>query len=334
MAEKPIILTVVCAQCGAEFGRPLGVGRPKRFCSANCRYAARQHRHYPCTVDECTGIAVSRGLCAKHYHRERAGRPLVTMCENCGDQTSRPRFCSIRCSNLVRDRKNGVRPFSEIATKARDCLVCGRVFRRWKRGEDDALKCCSRECGFELMRIRGAISRFIQAEKAIYRKWARATAERARLALIEPLPPRMCKDCGKVELNKFKHFCPDCQARRLSENRARVIHKLRTTPEGKIKRKARRRTDKARRRAIERGVYAERFDPLEILARDGWRCHICGGLTPKRLRGTYDDRAPELDHIVPLSKGGQHTRQNTACACRRCNIVKSGEVRGQMLLFG
>jgi 5-methylcytosine-specific restriction endonuclease McrA len=247
-------------------------------------------------------------------------------CAQCGaSPITGTKYCSRSCQNRRRPLSQGV---------LRDCVVCGQEFRRWKKGDDDALKCCSRECGFELLRIRGAISRFIQAEKRIYRKWAKAAAERARLALIEPDPPRMCQDCGKVELDKYKRLCPTCQARRHSESRARQIHKLRSTPEGRLKRKAWRRVDKARRRAVERGVYAERFDPLEVLDRDGWRCHICGISTPKRLRGTFDDRAPELDHIIPISKGGQHTRQNTACACRRCNIVKSGEARGQMRLFG
>jgi 5-methylcytosine-specific restriction endonuclease McrA len=93
-----------------------------------------------------------------------------------------------------------------------------------------------------------------------------------------------------------------------------------------------RRTSKARRRALERGLEAERFDPIEVLARDGWRCHICKVSTPKRLRGSYDDRAPELDHIIPLAEGGKHTRINTACACRKCNNAKGARPLGQLRL--
>jgi 5-methylcytosine-specific restriction endonuclease McrA len=29
-----------------------------------------------------------------------------------------------------------------------------------------------------------------------------------------------------------------------------------------------------------------------------------------------------LDHIVPLAKGGLHSRANTACACNGCNMKK------------
>lgn len=87
------------------------------------------------------------------------------------------------------------------------------------------------------------------------------------------------------------------------------------------------------RRARLRGAMVEVFDPIEVLIRDGWKCHICGRSTPKSLRGTYDPRAPELDHIVPLAAGGEHSRKNTACACRECNLKKSNRPFGQIRLF-
>ena len=39
-------------------------------------------------------------------------------------------------------------------------------------------------------------------------------------------------------------------------------------------------------------------------------------------RGSYDDDAPELEHVVALSKGGEHSYRNCRCACRACNIIK------------
>jgi hypothetical protein len=94
------------------------------------------------------------------------------------------------------------------------------------------------------------------------------------------------------------------------------------------------RTAATTRRALMAGATAERFDPLEVLERDGWKCHLCKRPTPKRLRGSHDPRAPELDHIVPLGAGGEHTRRNTACACRSCNVRKSARPLGQLRMFG
>jgi 5-methylcytosine-specific restriction endonuclease McrA len=77
----------------------------------------------------------------------------------------------------------------------------------------------------------------------------------------------------------------------------------------------------------------ERFDPIAVFERDRWHCHLCGCRTPQRLRGTFEANAPELDHIIPLAAGGEHSRRNTACACRRCNIAKADRPMGQLRLI-
>lgn len=75
------------------------------------------------------------------------------------------------------------------------------------------------------------------------------------------------------------------------------------------------------------------IDPIAVCERDGWKCHLCGIRTPKRLRGTTDDRAPEIDHVQPLARGGKHTYENVAVACRLCNRTKGAKPMGQMRLF-
>ena len=47
-----------------------------------------------------------------------------------------------------------------------------------------------------------------------------------------------------------------------------------------------------------------------IFARDDHRCQYCG------------ERADSIDHVLPRSRGGQHTWENVAAACRPCNLVK------------
>lgn len=89
---------------------------------------------------------------------------------------------------------------------------------------------------------------------------------------------------------------------------------------------------KGTRRARARRVAYEPIDPLAMFARDGWHCQLCGRSTPKRLRGQMVDRAPELDHIVPLSAGGTHTYDNVQCLCRECNQKKHTKMLGQLRL--
>lgn len=94
---------------------------------------------------------------------------------------------------------------------------------------------------------------------------------------------------------------------------------------------------RARRMTIRRhrqiAATIETFDPFEVFDRDGWCCHLCGCKTPKRLRGTYEDNAPELDHLEPLATGGEHSRRNTACSCRKCNNMKGAKPLGQLRLI-
>jgi len=47
-----------------------------------------------------------------------------------------------------------------------------------------------------------------------------------------------------------------------------------------------------------------------VFARDGHRCQYCGGA------------AESIDHVVPRSKGGEHTWENVVAACRSCNVRK------------
>lgn len=51
----------------------------------------------------------------------------------------------------------------------------------------------------------------------------------------------------------------------------------------------------------------------EILKAYNHRCYYCGAPTKKLTQ----------DHIIPLSKGGEHIPQNVVPACMRCNRAKS-----------
>ena len=54
----------------------------------------------------------------------------------------------------------------------------------------------------------------------------------------------------------------------------------------------------------------------------------------QKRRGTRYSNAPELDHRVPISKGGTHLYTNVQCACRDCNGKKSNRSTvGQLPMF-
>ena len=53
----------------------------------------------------------------------------------------------------------------------------------------------------------------------------------------------------------------------------------------------------------------------DVLKRDGFRCVLCGA-------SADDDVKLHVDHIVPVSKGGQTTMENLRTLCNRCNTGK------------
>ena len=68
-----------------------------------------------------------------------------------------------------------------------------------------------------------------------------------------------------------------------------------------------------------------------MLARDGWKCQACGIDTPESLRGRWVHNAPEIDHIEPVSRGGDHSQANTQCLCRSCNNLKKDRTMAEFL---
>ena len=78
-----------------------------------------------------------------------------------------------------------------------------------------------------------------------------------------------------------------------------------------------------RRRARMRGAVVEQFTDLEIFERDGWICGICCAPIDSMI-GWPEPEAPSIDHIKPISKGGNHTRDNVQASHLRCNWRKGG----------
>lgn len=256
-------------------------------------------------------------------------------CLHCGtsftaDARVKGTFCSFWCqSHHQRPRTQSV------------CSHCGRSFSYAKRGDVSVGgrigKYCSRACYFATKSKRGAERQQREAERARLKREARrcrvcGVAGRGSVCSIE------CRKAENRQLSRAKFLsersllrrsCLDCGARLGNVHRRRV----RCPKCADRYEHDRRHADKAVRRARLRGVTCDaRITWTEISKRDGWRCRLCGVRTPKRLRGSNDRRAPELDHIVPVSRGGSHVWDNLQLLCRQCNGKKSAKTLGQLAL--
>lgn len=82
-----------------------------------------------------------------------------------------------------------------------------------------------------------------------------------------------------------------------------------------------------RRRALIRDPEADLIDRDDVGERDGWRCGICRRKVNRALAWPHP-RSASLDHIVPLSLGGQHIRANVRIAHLTCNVRRSNQSSG------
>jgi hypothetical protein len=75
----------------------------------------------------------------------------------------------------------------------------------------------------------------------------------------------------------------------------------------------------------------------EIFERDGWRCQV-PGCKKREIRRDLkypDPRFPSIDHIVPLSLGGDDTAANKRASHLRCNVARGNQMDCEQLpLFG
>lgn len=81
----------------------------------------------------------------------------------------------------------------------------------------------------------------------------------------------------------------------------------------------------AARRAQKLRGSAEAFSRREIFERDNWICQLCGGSITPGLKHP-DPWHANVDHIIPLSKGGMHSRDNAQATHFRCNLQKGNRI--------
>ena len=81
-----------------------------------------------------------------------------------------------------------------------------------------------------------------------------------------------------------------------------------------------------RRRQLLKQVEHEKFSRAEIFDRDQWTCGVCNeGVDPEL---SWPDRmCAVVDHVIPVSKGGAHTRANVQTAHNLCNARKGARLQ-------
>nr|DAP09017.1 MAG TPA: HNH endonuclease [Caudoviricetes sp.] len=291
-----------------------------------------------CKVPGCERTVDSWGWCLIHYENwRRHGAPVKTGVywpdpdipedEQCSVPVCKRRkhtrgLCSGHYSRLRKTGDPGTTPIERRATKRQPCKLdgcdelakgwgyCSAHFQRAKKHGDpewrlpgeirDGKKVCPR-CGKDKpLSDYGANNGYCLPCAA---EWAREKRKLQNLLILQ----KVCVVCGCAFTEAWENAITcskKCQVKR---------EKL-TLAKGA-----------ARRRALLGSCEREDFRYEEIFERDEWTCGICN--EPVDPDSEFPDlRSPSLDHVIPLSKGGSHTRDNVQLAHYICNVTKGARL--------
>lgn len=205
---------------------------------------------------------------------------------------------------------------SNRAPHARYCGVACRNYWNHEDQRNRRLVACWRNpplclrCGRALIR-RGDRPKRLPPYRAKGREGVRFCSQRCNVAHHGGWTerPEGCVTCGAARWSPFSSYCKPCAA--LARKDA-----------------ARRKNNKRKRGLRGKSTYKL----AEIALRDGFRCHLCSRKVDMRLSG-LEPQGPTIDHLVPISAGGDDEPANVALAHRDCNTRRNtgGEVQLRLL---
>ena len=114
--------------------------------------------------------------------------------------------------------------------------------------------------------------------------------------------PRHCPVCDELlppESRPDKKFCSDSCKNTARSGTRMANRRLRVTVKG----------------------VPQRIDRVVIYERDGWVCQLCIEPIDRTLRYP-DPMSVSLDHVVPVSLGGDNSAENLQASHFRCNLKK------------
>ena len=256
-----------------------------------------------CSIDGCDNEVRARGWCNLHYQRwyEHGDAAYsvadVRACANCGSEIRRmaahgplPSYCSTECKRAA--NKEGIRRSNE-KEKARRRQIAARARAAMR-------KTCP-NCGSEFTPEHTARQMYCS---------------------------KRCMKSACGESSSTSCSVEGCDRGACARGLCKKHWKALARVEGRLAQSEwndRRRAAHHEREAAKRGVESERFSPRAVFERDDWVCGICGEPVDPDLQWP-DPMSASLDHIIPLSRSGAHTRANTQCSHLRCNISKGNQM--------
>lgn len=269
--------------------------------------ADTDYKRLGCAAEACAGKHKAHGYCIRHYRQWQRGgiKQDVSQCAGCGKPFTPTQadsmYCAKKCKTAAWKKTNPERMKELRAreqSKRPEAMLCAYFAKHCER--------CGRAGGGRRdWRLCGSCAEYAAAEasRAAYEAIADAQHRAAGKAVA-------CSECA-IQFCPLRGYgmtrlCPDCRRDRAKAQKDKRDERIKSQEREPVIRK-------------------------RVFDRCGWLCQLCGIATPKELRGTYAHNAPELDHIVPVARGGGHTYANTQCLCRSCNGWKAARTMEEVM---
>lgn len=343
---------IACSVCNKSFTPKYNWGQEK-YCSNNCKHTAalirsqltRQAKTRTCA--HCGQAFVGRQASQKWCSHFCSGKGELPerACNRCGDAfTPKHRgqqHCSRQCrqnvgfitkkcskcgaefggggaSNL-NDRCASCRVKAQTST----CVECGREFVR-PNSPRDSHKYCSHFCY-----IRGRFGPL--REKAVPEE--RRCTVCQRIVLRGSGAKRCSAECDVLhqkalhaeKMSERRHVCDKC-GNEFAGRKQRYCQHCQTDHNREVMR-ATRNARKAVKKGARKNGFGRTITLQRLIARDGPMCAICGKPTDYAAHHLTDEY-PSIDHVVPLSHGGDHSWTNIRVAHRGCNSFRGDRPSG------
>ncbi|WP_112469424.1 HNH endonuclease [Streptomyces triticisoli] len=147
---------------------------------------------------------------------------------------------------------------------------------------------------------------------------------------------KTCEGCGNPyqQRRRDQRWCSrSCKDRAYGAARRSAGLPQNLSPEARERQRLYWQAKCRRRRAAKRGGASEPYTTPEIAERDRFRCQLCGKRVAMKQVVPHP-KAPTVDHVVPVSEGGDDTRANVQLAHFLCNSVKGPRGSQQLALLG
>ncbi len=230
------------------------------------------------------------------------------------------KYCTPLCHSRAHERRRPPRGPNHRGRITKPCEWCGSEFTS-KRSNHT--RCCSAPCMKALRQVGKAspipwadcawcCRQFIKRSGRKYCSTVCLAANHPYSRKVSPIEYGICQRCGALFIRRGGQrgaCCSTACAKRMRNSHRKHIH-----------------------RSANRS--GEIVTVQYLGGRDRWTCQLCGKKVNRKAAVPHP-AAPTIDHVIPLARGGEHTKANTQLAHFLCNSLKcTAAANEQLRLIG